>query len=75
MYCCVLLCIREDIPQIDGESYTLRNTDCWWEKHRNDSLRAYQTYHNVFLDIEEIALGKEESPLNLNEYLLQENQH
>ena len=48
---------HEDIPQIDGESSIVRDTDCWWEKHRNNSLKSYHTYQNVLLDIKESPLS------------------
>ena len=51
---------HEDIPQIDGESSTVRNTDGWWEQHRSNYVKSFQNFQNVLLDIEESALSKEE---------------
>ena len=51
---------HEDIPQIDGECLDTRETDCWWEKHQHHSLRTYQVYLDVLMDIENAPLTKEE---------------
>ena len=53
---------HQDIPQLDGESESFlpRNTDCWWEKHKKNSLKMFQTFTDVLSDIEESPLGEEE---------------
>ena len=51
---------HQDIPQIDGESFFVRETDCWWEKHFKSSLKNFQTYTEVLLDIDESPLSEEE---------------
>ena len=55
---------HEDISQIDaipiGESSSVRDTYCWCEKHRNNSLKSSHTYQNALLDIKESPLSEEE---------------
>ena len=47
---------HDSVPHVDGESLTTRNTDCWWEKNRQDRLKTYQVFTDVLMDIEEAAL-------------------
>ena len=54
---------HEDIPQIDGASFSLRETDPWWERNLKQSLRSYQMYIDVLKDIEEANLSEEEEIL------------
>ena len=51
---------HESIPQIDGESCSARNTDCWWEMHKKHRLKIYKTFMDVLSDIAEANLSKEE---------------
>ena len=51
---------HEDIPQLDGECSTVRNTDSWWQDHRKISLNTFQKYMDVLKDIEESTLDEEE---------------
>ena len=53
---------HERIPQFDGDgdlSYP-RETDAWWEKGYKHTLKCFQTYKDVLLDIEESSLSNEE---------------
>ena len=54
---------HEDIPQIDGASFSPRETDNWWERNSKLSLRSYQMYIDVLKDIEDARLSVEEELL------------
>jgi hypothetical protein len=51
---------HEDIPQLDGESECERDTDEWWVKQNNYSLKIFQMYIDVLKDIEKSSLSEEE---------------
>ena len=51
---------HQDIPQLDGESFLARETNCWWEKPFKSSLKNFQTYQEVLLGIDENPLSEEE---------------
>ena len=51
---------HDSVPHVDGESLTTRNTDCWWEKNRQDRLKNYQIFMDVLMDIDEAALSEAE---------------
>jgi hypothetical protein len=50
---------HEDIPQLDGESECERDTDEWWVKQNNYSLKIFQMYIDVLKDIEKSSLSEE----------------
>ena len=56
---------HEDIPQIDGAHFNHResDTDFWWEKHQQHSLRSYQMYIDVLQDIEDANISQEDKIL------------
>ena len=46
---------------MDGETNSPpRDTDCWWERHRQDRLKTFTVYQDVLMDIEEYLLTDEE---------------
>ena len=49
---------HENIPQVDGESHTVRNTDSWWEKNCSDCLKTFKVFKDVLLDIDEAPLSE-----------------
>ena len=51
---------HENIPQVDGESFEVRNTDCWWVNGYRRWLKSLENYKNVLLDIDEAPLSQEE---------------
>ena len=51
---------HENISQVDGETSPQRDTDRWWERNLSHSLKAYTTWRDVLLDIDESTLSEEE---------------
>ena len=57
---------HQDIPQLDAESFHVRETDSWWEKCFKGSLKNFQSYNEVLLDIDESPLSEGERCTELN---------
>ena len=51
---------HKDIPQLDGEIQTERDTDDWWENNLAVSLKTLKVYKDVIEDIKESKLPKED---------------
>ena len=49
-----------DIPQLDGESVIVRETDAWLERNRKGVVRTYPYYKEVLADIDESTLNEQE---------------
>ena len=47
---------HKEIPQLDGEIQTERDTDDWWENNSAVSLKTLKVYKDV---IEDIKIGDE----------------
>ena len=59
---------HRDVPQLDGyksdseseyTSYDI-DTDCWWVNKFKNSLKPYQIFKQVLMDIDETPLSEEE---------------
>ena len=51
---------HKEIPQLDGEIQTERDTDDWWENNSAVSLKTLKVYQDVIEDIKESKLTGEE---------------
>ena len=51
---------HKNISQLDGETSIEQDTDCWWEKHFTSSIKVFQVYKEVLMDIKESTLNEDE---------------
>ena len=51
---------HRNIPQLDGYTSYEIYTDCWWVKKFKNSLKPYQIFKEVLMDIDETPLSEEE---------------
>ena len=56
---------HKEIPQLDGEVKTERETDDWWENNLTVSLQTLKVYQDVIEDIKESKLTEEERIIEL----------
>ena len=56
---------HKEIPQLDGDIESERDTDDWWDNNSTESMKIFQTYKDVLEEIQESSLTEEEKSIEI----------
>ena len=56
---------HKEIPQLDGDIESERDTDDWWDNNSTEAIKIFQTYKDVLKEIQESSLTEEEKSIEI----------
>ena len=56
---------HKDIPQLEWDIESERDTDDWWDNNSTESMKIFQTYKDVLEEIQESSLTEEEKSIEI----------